>query len=138
MSNVRSLPSEGQQHVAQGVSVYYSTNPPASGNHYGTPTAPGYYEAPQLPGNLLHALEHGHIVIYYDRASPEATQSLKFWAGRFQNPWAGVVATPMPGIGQEVILTAWTKMLRLRTFDAAAAAAFIDRFRGRGPENVVR
>jgi hypothetical protein len=44
----------------------------------------------------------------------------------------------MPGIGQQIILTAWTKELRLEEFDAAAAAAFIDRFRGRGPEHPVR
>lgn len=37
-----------------------------------------------------------------------------------------------------ILLTAWTKMLRLAKFDAASAAAFIDRFRGRGPEHPVR
>jgi len=52
--------------------------------------------------------------------------------------WSGIVATPMPGIGEAVVLTAWRRMLRLDTFDAATAAAFIDAFRGRGPENPVR
>ena len=35
-------------------------------------------------------------------------------------------------------MTAWRKRLRLKTFDASAAAAFIDAYRGRGPENPVR
>jgi hypothetical protein len=35
-------------------------------------------------------------------------------------------------------LTAWTKKLSLVQFDEAAAAAFIDAFRGRGLENPVR
>jgi len=65
-------------------------------------------------------------------------QSLRGESNRFQNPLAGVIVAPMPGIGQEIILTAWTKMLRLKTFDAASTAAFIDRFRGRGPEHPVR
>ena len=37
-----------------------------------------------------------------------------------------------------VVMTAWTKLLRLEAFDEASAAAFIDLFRGRGPENRVR
>jgi hypothetical protein len=37
-----------------------------------------------------------------------------------------------------MILTARTKMLRLEKFGAAPAEAFVDRFRGRGPEHRVR
>ena len=36
------------------------------------------------------------------------------------------------------VLTAWTKTLRLSSFDAALAAAFVDAYRGRGPEHPVR
>jgi hypothetical protein len=139
LSKVSSFTSEGlAQHVPQGSSVDYRTDPPTTGAHYPTPSAPGYYERPQLPGNLVHALEHGNIVIYYDRLSSEAMESLKGWANRFQDQWAGVIVTAMPGIGEEIILTAWTQELRLEKFDAASAAAFIDRFRGRGPEHPVR
>jgi hypothetical protein len=139
LSRVKSFPSEGlEQHVPQGSSVYYRTNPPTTGAHYPTPSDPGYYETLQLPGNLVHALEHGHIVVYYDRPSSEVIRSLKDWASRFQDRWAGVIVAPMPGIGQGIILTAWTKELRLGKFDAASAAAFMDRFRGRGPEHPVR
>lgn len=140
LSRVRSFPSEGlEQHVPQGSSVYYRTAPPTAGAHYPLPSDPGYYEGLQPPGNLVHALEHGYIVIYYDRPPSEVKQSLKGWVDAYQkNQWAGVIVAPLPGIGQEIILTAWTKMLRLEKYDAAAAAAFIDRFRGRGPEHPVR
>lgn len=139
LSRVRSFPAEGlAQHVPQGSSIDYGTEPPTTGPHYPTPTDPGYYETQELPGNLVHALEHGNIVIYYDRPSPEVIQTLKGWASHFQDPWAGVVVTPMPGIAEEIILTAWTKELRLQKFDTTSAAAFIDRFRGRGPEHPIR
>ena len=139
LSRVTSVPSEGRdEHVAQGSAVDYKTDPPLAGAHYPTPSAPGYYERPQAPGNLVHALEHGAIVIYYDRPSPEVLPRLERWASRYQEPWSGVIVTPMPGIGEGIILTAWTKELRLAKFDAAAAAAFVDRFRGRGPEHPVR
>jgi hypothetical protein len=37
-----------------------------------------------------------------------------------------------------VVLTAWRKILKLDSFEPAAAAAFIDTYRGRGPEKRVR
>ena len=45
---------------------------------------------------------------------------------------------PQPGIGQTVVLTAWIKRLMLPNFERPAAAAFIDLYRGRGPEKRVR
>lgn len=63
---------------------------------------------------------------------------LKRWAGLYGGQWDGLVVTPKPGLGEAIVLTAWTKLLRLAPFDAEAAAAFIDAFRGRGPENPVR
>jgi hypothetical protein len=49
-----------------------------------------------------------------------------------------VIATRSSGLGKAVVLTAWRRILRLDEFDPPAAAAFIDQFRGRGPENPVR
>ncbi|MBI3126126.1 MAG: DUF3105 domain-containing protein [Candidatus Tectomicrobia bacterium] len=118
--------------------MFYRTDPPTSGSHYPVATSPGFYESPQLPGNLVHALEHGSIVIYYDDPGREAMQRLREWASHYADPWAGLVVTPKPGLGRVVILTAWTKKLQLAEFDSKAAAAFIDRFRGRGPERPVR
>jgi hypothetical protein len=42
------------------------------------------------------------------------------------------------GLGDGVVLTAWTKKLVLPEFQPEAAATFIDTYRGRGPENSVR
>jgi hypothetical protein len=44
----------------------------------------------------------------------------------------------MSGLGEQVVLTAWTKRLMQKKFDIASAAAFIEKFRGRGPENPIR
>ena len=52
--------------------------------------------------------------------------------------WDGLIASPSPGLGSAVLLNAWTKSLKLEPFDPIAAAAFIDTYRGRGPENPVR
>lgn len=98
----------------------------------------GVYEQVQRPEQLVHSLEHGNIVVYYDEPTPEAEQALKSWAEQFSGPWDGIVAVPKSGLGESLVLTAWTKKLVQPSFDAAAAASFIDAYRGRGPENPVR
>lgn len=134
------FPSEGATHVAQGTRVAYRTDPPTSGPHYDVPTDPGFYDAPQLAGNLVHSLEHGIIVIYYDRERLDsaALAHVRQLTERYQDPWAGVIAVPRSDETFPLILTAWRHRLRLQALDAAAVDAFVDRFRGRGPENPIR
>lgn len=135
---VESFPSEGRAHIRPGERVFYRTTPPTSGPHDPAPTPPGFYREVQLPEKLVHALEHGNIVIYVDRPDPAVMETLKKWADHYSGRWDGVIVTPYPGLEQSIILTAWQHRLRLKEFDADSAAAFIDRFRGRGPENPVR
>jgi hypothetical protein len=131
-------PDFGNSHLQPLQRTNYRTQFPLSGPHADTWTMPGFYDSPEAPEMLVHALEHGNIVIYYDAPSEAAMRSLKDWAALYRSMWSGIVVTPMPGLGQAVVLTAWRRMLRLDTFDAALAAAFIDAYRGRGPENPVR
>ena len=46
------------------------------------------------------------VVIYYDAPPPETMAMIKEWAGLYVGPWSGVVVTPAPGLGEEVVLTA--------------------------------
>jgi len=41
-------------------------------------------------------------------------------------------------LNNQIVLTAWRKRLKLDAFDTKIAAAFIDAYRGRGPERQVR
>jgi len=135
LARVHSEPSQGRDHVP---SPRYESRFPLSGPHQPRWTSTGIYENPQPLGKLVHALEHGNIVIYYDEPGPEVMDRLRTWAGLFNDKWSGIVLTPKAGLGEAVVLTAWTKRLRLAPFEPAAAAAFIDTYRGRGPENPVR
>ena len=125
-------------HLAPGESVRYASDPPTSGRHNPKWVDPGVYAAVQPKAGLVHSLEHGMVVIYMDEPTPAARQDLVAWAGLYTDKWSGVVITPKLGLGEAVILTAWRRLMRLEQFDADAAAAFIDAFRGRGPENPVR
>ena len=138
LERIETMRDEGGGHLPQGQGIPYQSDPPTSGPHWPTPTEAGFYADRQWPEALVHALEHGNIVIYYDAPGEESLTTIRGWTGLYRGVWDGVVATPKPGLATEIILTAWRRVLRLDPFDSAGAAAFIDRFRGRGPENAVR
>ena len=135
---VKTRPDLGRGHVPPGQGVSYGDPFPTSGPHDPKWVEPGFYRTPQTPERLVHAVEHGNIVIYYDKPGDGVRQTLDWWTGLYGGQWSGVVVAPAPGLGAAVVLTAWRKVLRLQPFDGAAAAAFVDAFRGRGPEKPVR
>ncbi len=138
LDQVQTSRSDGRRHLNPGERHVYASRFPTSGPHEPVWTPPGFYETPQPPTRLVHALEHGNIVIYIDRPGTEAEATLREWTDQFAGQWDGMVVTKDPGLGAGVVLTAWTKRLDLDGFDAPAAAAFVDAYRGRGPENPVR
>ncbi len=138
LARVETTPDFGGGHLAPGQGHLYDRPFPTSGIHDRTPVAPGFYDERQPATKLVHSVEHGHIVIYYELPGETAIQRLKDWTSLYGGHWDGVVATPSSGLGKAALWTAWRTILRLDEFDAAAAAAFIDKFRGRGPENPVR
>lgn len=138
LSAVETSPDKGRKHVEPGEPVKYEQVFPTSGPHDPTPIAPGFYTQAQRPEQLVHSLEHGNIVVYYDEADAQTKQTLESWATEFPGAWDGLVVVPMAGIKKSIVLTAWTKQLTLPKFDPDAAASFIDLYRGRGPENPVR
>ncbi|GIW25283.1 DUF3105 domain-containing protein [Meiothermus sp.] len=137
-ARVISHPDAGRGHINMGTPVQYATDPPTSGVHWPNWTNPGFYERPEPREKLVHALEHGNVVIYYDRPPAEVLNQIRSWQRRFTGQWDGLVVVPKQGLGPIIELTAWNKLLRLETWDAALAAAFVDAYRGRGPENPVR
>jgi hypothetical protein len=132
---------EGQNHVADGTKVPYKTDPPTSGPHYNRWMPPSVYgvgeAAPEL---LVHNLEHGNVVIYFNPSVlgknevDELTEISKKYIGQ----WDGVVLVVREDKEAPVILTAWRSALRLKRYNKEKVMEFLDAFRGRGPENPVR
>lgn len=134
------FPTEGASHVNPGMKIPYKTDPPTSGDHHGDPAAPSFYTTPVPPELLVHNLEHGNIVIYYDesRLSGDDLLKIRSFTDRYREPFAAVLAVPRSDAKYPLILTAWTRMLRLTRYDPDTVEHFIDRYRGRGPERPVR
>ncbi len=134
-AGVETLPDEGRWHLEPGESWNYKSFPPTSGPHDPRWIRPGFYLTAQRPEKLVHSLEHGIVVIYYDRPAPKVLSVLKEWAERYPGKWDGVIVSPLPGLGAGVVLTAWRKRLRLEIFDQNQARSFLDAYRGHGPES---
>ena len=138
LARVETTTNLGGGHLAPGQGRVYNERFPTSGIHDRVPIDPGFYRDSQPATKLVHSVEHGHIVIYYESPGTEAIQILKDWTTLYGGHWDGVVAAPSSGLGKAVVLTAWRRILKLDSFEPAAAAAFIDTYRGRGPEKRVR
>lgn len=57
---------KGRTHVEIGTQVDYHTVPPTSGPHYAQWTKWGVYDIPKDDRNLVHALEHGYVIMSYN------------------------------------------------------------------------
>jgi hypothetical protein len=83
--------------------VKYATIPPSSGKHFATPIVPArdFYTATDRPvlENLVHNLEHGYTIVWYDQSTPKAQQDeLKKLAP---------LARDGKNAGQKFIVSAW-------------------------------
>lgn len=142
ISQVQTEPASSTQHVAAGTEIDYDRTPPTGGTHYGSTVSAGFYDEPQSYGSLVHTLEHGAIVVYYDPAqlSPEAEEHLRAMAEAHTGTWRSVVAVPNPEDDPEAayVLTAWEKRLTMDEYDPETVRQFTGEYLGRGPENPVR
>jgi hypothetical protein len=138
-------PNDGGGHVDDGADCRaltapcgadpYSSLPATSGPHWGTPANWGAYSTPQPESQLLHNLEHGGIVIWYDPELLTADQVAELTSyvegqvdtgigGRFKfilSPWGGE-----EDLGGALALTAWRQLRTLDAFDMDAVRAFAD------------
>ncbi len=130
------FPDEGRQHVAEGTPITYNTDPPTSGTHYPPSQPGGHYTREILPGYLVHSMEHGTVIIYYNPTVSAAQQNeLRDIIEPHLGNFATVIAVPRNDPEYPIILTAWRHWQRLRTYDANKIRDFIDLRLGKGPEN---
>jgi hypothetical protein len=127
--------SKGRDHVEG--PVEYNSEFPTSGAHYPYPTRPGFYKKRPPLEKIVHSLEHGNIVIYYDTPDEESMKKIKSWTDRYKGSFDGVIAVPHSNLGESLVFTAWRLRLHLSKMDVRASF-FIDAFRGRGPERTLR
>ena len=127
---------------------HYNSNPPTSGIHTDATVIYGFYDEPVPTVSTVHNLEHGAVVIRYGPDVPK-TEIDKLRAFYLEDA-DGLVVAPMPGLGKTIALAAWTydlgrandpnyqgegHLAEATRFDEDAFKAFVNLYRGKGPES---
>jgi hypothetical protein len=130
------LPDLGQEHIDEGESASYNSNPPTSGPHYKIAAAWGIYDEAPVDEKLVHNLEHGGIVISYNpnQIQEETLEQLRSQVRELSQFNPRIILTPKETLDAPLALTAWTYLQKLDRYDPAVVKAFYDAHIGRGPE----
>jgi hypothetical protein len=89
----------------------YTSNPPTSGPHSSTPMPFRVLENPAPKENLLHNMEHGGVVIWYNTTNQAAIDELKSITNENVERRRFVVMTQYPEMEADTIaITAWTRL----------------------------
>ncbi len=121
----------GSEHVPNPPA--YEVNPPAGGDHTAEAAASGVYREGQVPpdGPLVHAMEHGFVVIWYRPDDAENRSQAEALGEEFSEE---TLVVPRASIDVPVAATAWHRRLLCSSFDEKALAEFIRGYRDKGPE----
>ena len=134
------VPIQGRDHIAEGVPHDpYNSDPPTSGPHYALPAQAGLYDDAPADEYLVHSLEHGYVIIWYNcelytaGTCEELKEKIRDTMSR-----AGVspisstlklIAAPRPSMPQVLALTAWGRIDKMTAYDATEIINFIKAFR---------
>jgi hypothetical protein len=133
---------EGANHVAECAAVSYGSKPPSSGNHYPRWAVFRVYTKPVPWGFLMHAMEHGAVVIVYncpDGCAGEVAAArtlVENTPPKMACSRPPVILAPDPTLDVRFAAAAWQYTLRASCFDQDAFATFITAHADRGPEMI--
>jgi hypothetical protein len=134
---------QGGIHIPEGqAGGPYSSVPGTSGEHWNTATSPGpwgVYTTAQPQERLIHNLEHGGIVIWYqpNQLDADGVQALTAYVEQqVRTAKFKVILSPWDGedFGHPIAVTAWDWLLYLDSADIGQVRAFLDAHYGKAPE----
>jgi hypothetical protein len=142
---VRQLQSFGQEHTNG--KVQYRSNPPTSGPHNPQPADDGIYEVGNPPEaeRVVHALEHGRVVIQYRRGTDERRRSQletlvnEEGTGNRPRGYHQLLVENNTNMPYAVAASAWTRFIGCPTFNDRvfdALRAFRAEYTDKAPEQV--
>ncbi len=125
-----------QAHVPAGPEVTYATTPPYGGPHWSVPLRCGIYEEEQRFEPIVHTMEHGAIVLYYQPLvlDAEAVGEMRLAASQLLREGARLILTPSTRIGTPVAIASWGRLLLMDEFEEDTLRDFIEAFEGDAPE----
>jgi hypothetical protein len=134
-----------RDHIAECSDIEYPMSPPTVGDHYPVWAAYRTYDYPVPLGYLVHSLEHGAVVFFYDCPDECEEEVGDVQAFIDQLPSDArcseavkrrVVLVPRPGLGARWAASAWGYALTADCFDRELFQRFYDAHAGQAPENL--
>lgn len=110
----------------------YNSSPATSGPHAASPAVCGIYTEELPDVTVVHNLEHGTVVIQYQPDASEADQAALQEFARAKS--THILLAPRSDLPSPIVLTSWTRMLRLDALDLDTLEVFYDRWARLGPE----
>jgi len=137
------LESVGSDHASIGTEIRYPTTPPFGGTHWEVPARCGIYNEAQRFEGLVHTMEHGAIIWYYDPAQWTAADIEQFGAlsRELLDDGKRIVLAPVSvdyPLAKPIALAAWGYILFLDEFETDSIRSFVNEFENEGPENLPR
>ncbi|MCW2921061.1 MAG: hypothetical protein JWL76_935 [Thermoleophilia bacterium] len=129
-TDVKEYESAGRNHTDGPYT--YEQNPPVSGDHNAVAKEWGLYDTTQPDGNVVHNLEHGHIVITHKGLSQKEEDELLDQARI--NPYHLLVMPRKKNPKDGVYYSVWTAQVYCKKPSAAALQYMIEEWRDQGPE----
>ncbi|HXH20611.1 MAG TPA: DUF3105 domain-containing protein [Dehalococcoidia bacterium] len=100
-----------EQIAANQVNGCYTSNPPTSGPHAASPAQFKVLENPAPKENLIHSMEHGAVVVWYNTEDQDVIKQLAAWVQDHLDRRRLVVMTKYTEMEPNTIaLTAWTRL----------------------------
>ncbi len=130
----KNVPISGRQHFPDGTKITYDTNPPAEGNHYPEPQDAGVYTTPPADGHLVHSLEHGAVILWYNPKMLSKDKIINLTNIFNSISLSKTIMTPRYSMNVPVAITSWGRILKLTTIDEKQIKNFFETNYDRGPE----
>jgi hypothetical protein len=138
-------PIAGREHIAFGEkAIDHNSDPPTSGQHYDTPAPPGYYEVAPPDEQLVHSLEHGYVVAYFNCAVDpdvncesliaEIQEEIRGEAVSRFTRTQKIIFVPRPTMDNLITYTSWGRLLEADEFDPDQMREYITLYLDEAPE----
>jgi hypothetical protein len=122
----------------------YTTDPPAGGAHYSSDFPAKFYQEADLvslpknpEGYLVHSLEHGYVIFWYNCQIPNTDCSaLKQTIQKVMDETGStkLIAFPWTSMDTSLAITSWGRILKFLKPDPVQMKQFVERNRGQAPE----
>lgn len=129
--NLETPADEGRGHLTAGETPTYKQVPPTSGTHNPVWAQAGVYGDNVDVTQLVHSLEHGYVILYYNGISQAEINQLT--SIQQSDPFKMIVA-PYPNMPAKVAIVAWDHKQMCSGVNEPAIRSFVAQFRNQGPE----